>query len=279
MNASAMNPRNSQHVRSKSVPTNPHPALTQVDEQLNRLRASEATSSSLGLRLDALQDLHGSVDKLLLLPLSQQALVKEVLDDLQEGSLRLLDLCDIAKNALLQTRECTHELASIFRRRRSDNIGASSSLKKCLSSRKMVKKSIHKVLKGMESKAPNKDHGSLSIVRQIKEVEAVTYHCIEALLFFIAGPKLVSKWSCWASFSKLVQPKRVACISEGTNISVIERLDLILSSITNHQTEVEDMQNLVRECGASIKEVDEELEGLYRFIIKTRVSLLNIFNY
>lgn len=278
MNASAMNPSNSQHVRSRSVPTNPHPALTQVDEHLNRLRASEATSSSLGLRLDALQDLHGSVDKLFLLPLSQQALVKEVLDELQEGSLRLLDLCDTAKNALLQTRECTHELASIFRRRRGD-IGGSSSLKKCLNSRKMVKKSIHKVLKGMESKPSNKDHGSLSIVSQIKEVEAVTYHCIEGLLFFIAGPKLVSKWSCWASFSKLVQPKRVACISEGTNISVIERLDLILSSISNHQTEVEDMQNLVRECGASIKEVEEELEGLYRFIIKTRVSLLNIFNY
>ncbi|XP_038887200.1 uncharacterized protein LOC120077387 [Benincasa hispida] len=289
MDASALNRRNSQHVRSKSEPSNPHPIISQVDEQLRRLMDSEAISSpssSLCHKLVALQDLHDSV--LLILPLSQQALVqvsdKKVLNDLLEGSLRLLDLCDTAKNALLQTRECTHELESVLRRRRSE-IGTSSSLKKCLSSRKMIKKAIHEVLKGMESKQFNKDNGSFYFVNQIKEVEAVTYHSIVSLLSFIAGPKLPAKWRCWSSVSKLVQSKKVACVSEETNISVVERLDLTLSSITNHQTDkdfqiqVEDMQKLLRDCGASIKEIEEELEGLYRFIIKTRVSLLNIFNY
>lgn len=291
MDASALNRKNSQHVRSKSVPSTPHPIISQVDEQLSRLRDSEAissSSSSLCHKLGALQDLHDSVEKLLILPLSQQALVqvsdKEVLDELLEGSLRLLDLCDTAKNALLQTRECTHELESVLRRRRSE-IGTSSSLRKCLSSRKMIKKAIYKVLKGMESKQSNKDNGSFTFVNQMKEVEAVTYHSIVSLLAFVAGPKLPAKWSCWSSVSKLVQSKKVACISEETSTSVVERLDLALSSITNHQTEkdfqiqVEDMQNLLRDCGASIKEVEEELEGLYRLIIKTRVSLLNIFNY
>ncbi|XP_022928232.1 uncharacterized protein LOC111435126 [Cucurbita moschata] len=267
MDASAMNSRNS------------HQIINKVNEQLSKFKDSQATSSLLCHRLGALQVLYDYVDKLLLLPHSQQALAqgsdKEVLDDLLEGSLELLDLCDTAKNGLLQTMECTRELESILRRRRGD-VCSSSSLQK---SRKLIKKTIHKALKGMEGKHFYKDHGSSTIVNLIKEVEAMTYHSIEFLLFFIAGTKLISKWSCWASFSKLVQPKRVACISEETSISVIERLDLILSSISNHQTEVEDMQNLVRECGASIKEVEEELEGLYRFIIKTRVSLLNIFNY
>ncbi|KGN43323.1 uncharacterized protein LOC101212326 [Cucumis sativus] len=291
MDASTLNQRNSQHVRSKSVPSNPHPIISQVDEQLSRLRDSEAissSSSSLCHKLSALQDLHDSVDKLLILPLSQQALVqvsdKEELDNLLEGSLRLLDLCDTAKKALMQTRECTHEFESVLRRRRSD-IGTSSSLKKCLSSRKLIKKAIHKVLKGMESKQTNKDSESFTFVNQIKEVEAVTYQSIVSLLFFIAGPKLPAKWNCWSSVSKLVQSKKVACISEETSISIVERLDLALSSITNHQSDkdfqihVGDMQNLLRDCGASIKKVEEELEGLYRFIIKIRVSLLNIFNY
>lgn len=292
MDASALNPRISHHVRSNSLPSKPHPLINQVDEQLVRLRDSEATSSSsssLCHRLGALQDLHDCIDKLLLLPLSQQALIqlsdKELLDDLLEGSLRLLDSCDIAMNALLQTRECTNELESFLRRRRGE-IGTASSLQECLSSRKMIKKAIHKALKGMESKQSHKDHGSLTIVNLVKEVEAVTYHSIESLLSFIAGPKMPSKWSCWSSVSKFVQPKRVDCISEETNISVVERLDLTLSSITNHHTnksksliQVEDMQNSLRECGTSIKEVEEELENLYRFIIKTRVSLLNIFNH
>ncbi|CAK9316051.1 unnamed protein product [Citrullus colocynthis] len=284
MDASTLSPRNSQHVRSKSEPPNPHPIVSQVDEQLRRLRDSEATSSSLCHRLGALQDLYDCVDKLLVLPNSRQALAqgndKEVLDDLLEGSLMLLDLCDTAKNGLLQTRECAHELESIMRRRRGE-ICTSSSLQK---SRKMIKKTIHKDLKGMEGEHFHKVHGSLIIVNLIKEVEAITYHSMESLLSFIAGPKLPSKWSCWSSVSKLVQPKRVACISEETDISVVERLDLALSSIINHQTnkefqiQDEDMQNFLRECGASIKEIEEELEGLYRFIIKTRVSLLNMFN-
>ncbi|KGN43321.1 hypothetical protein Csa_020438 [Cucumis sativus] len=285
MDASTLNPRNSQHVRSKSENSNPHPIISQVNEQLRRLRPdSEATSSSLCHRLGALQDLYDGVDKLLVLPNSQNALVQqsneEVFDDLLEGSLMLLDLCDTAKNGLLQTRECIHELESILRRKRGE-ICTSSSLHK---SRKMIKKTIQKALKGMEGEPFHKVHGSLTIVNLIKEVEAITYHSLESLLSFIAGPKLPSKWSCWSSVSMLVQPKRVACISEETDISVVERLDLALSSFTNHQSnkefqiQDEDMQNLLRECGASIKEVEEELDGLYRFIIKTRVSLLNIFN-
>ncbi|XP_022969210.1 uncharacterized protein LOC111468276 [Cucurbita maxima] len=273
--------RNSQHVRSKSVPENPNPIISQVDEQLSRLKDSEAPSS-LCIRLGALQDLHESVDKLLLLPHSQQALVqvsdKEGLDDLLEGSLRLLDLCDTAKNALLQTRECIYELEMVLRRRRTE-MGISSSVQKCLSSRKMIKKAVHEVLK-MERKQCHKDNGS-----QLKEVEAVTYHSIVALLSFIAGAKFPAKWSCWTSVSKLVKSKKVACISEETSISVVERLDLALSSIANYRTDkefqvqVEDMQSLLRDCGASIKEVQEELESLYRFIIRTRISLLNIFNH
>ncbi|XP_038888978.1 uncharacterized protein LOC120078742 [Benincasa hispida] len=284
MDTSTLNPRNSQHVRSKSEPSNPHPIISQVDEQLRRLRDSEATSSSLCHRLGALQDLYDCVDKLLGLPNSQQALAqgtdKEVLDDLLEGSLMLLDLCDTAKNGLLQTRECTHELESILRRKRGE-ICTSSSLQK---SRKMIKKTIHKALKGMEGEHFRKVYGSLTIVNLIKEVEATTYDSMASLLSFIAGPKLPSKWSCWSSVSNFVQPRRVACISEETDVSVVERLDLALRSATNHQTnkefhtQDEDMQNLLRECGACIKEVEEELEGLYRFIIKTRVSLLNIFN-
>ncbi|WRX13741.1 Protein BPS1, partial [Theobroma cacao] len=93
------------------------------------LRASEAAStfSSLSHKLNGLQDLHDCTDRLLQLPLTQQALAKEqqrkYVDELLDGSLRLLDTCSTAKDALSQTKECTQELQSILRRRQGVETG------------------------------------------------------------------------------------------------------------------------------------------------------------
>ncbi|KAL6270921.1 hypothetical protein ACE6H2_027832 [Prunus campanulata] len=68
------------HTRSNSFNSRPHPIVQEVDEHLCRLRSSEATStssSSISHELSGLQDLHGSVDRLLQLPLTQQALAQE----------------------------------------------------------------------------------------------------------------------------------------------------------------------------------------------------------
>ncbi|KAJ6717019.1 BPS1-LIKE PROTEIN [Salix koriyanagi] len=104
-------------------PFRPNPIITQLDEHLCRSRASEgaSTSSSLGGKLNSLQDLHDCVNKLLLLPLNQQAIAQEntgkLIDELLDGSLQVLDLCNTAKDALLQTKESIHEFQSILRRR------------------------------------------------------------------------------------------------------------------------------------------------------------------
>ncbi|BFG42422.1 hypothetical protein CerSpe_286960 [Prunus speciosa] len=68
------------HTRSNSFNSRPHPIVQEVHEHLCRLRSSEATStssSSISHELSGLQDLHGSVDRLLQLPLTQQALAQE----------------------------------------------------------------------------------------------------------------------------------------------------------------------------------------------------------
>ncbi|GMN38271.1 hypothetical protein TIFTF001_007524 [Ficus carica] len=67
------------HTRSNSLPSRDRPLIPEFNEQLCRLRSSEAASSStlLSSKLSGLQDLHYCVDKLLLLPLNQQALSKK----------------------------------------------------------------------------------------------------------------------------------------------------------------------------------------------------------
>ncbi|XP_022136146.1 uncharacterized protein LOC111007910 [Momordica charantia] len=294
MDASALNPRNSHHIRSNSWPSKPHPFIDQVDERLCRLKeASEATSSSsseLCHKLNGLQDLHDCIDRLLLLPLTQQAIAQESdkkwFDDLLEGSVRLLDLCDIAKDALLQTKECVHELESVLRRRRGGELFIASELQKCLSSRKLIKKTIYKALKNIESKSCEKSQATPAIVSLLKQVEAVSYNVIESLLSFIAGPKLPSNSSRWSLVSKIVQPKRVACEVEEASTNEVAIVDATLYSVASQKTkksdllvQVDNLQSSLKIFGSNIQEVEGDLEALYRLLIKTRVSLLNIFNY
>ncbi|XP_038887201.1 uncharacterized protein LOC120077388 [Benincasa hispida] len=279
-----MNSKKSLHIRSNSLPSKPHPIVAQVDEDLCRLKSPEATSSTSSLchRLSGLQDLHDSIDELLLLPCTQQTLVRESgnkwADDLLEGSLRLLDLCDIAKDVLLQTRECTHELESVLRRRRSET-NMTSDLQNCLNSRKMIKKTVHKALKGIKSRSSQKTEESPATISLLKEVEAITYSTVESVLSFVAGPKLPSKLSRWSLVSKLVKSKRVASKDEDANANEVEIVDATLYSIASHTTDKSfNLQDLLRKFGSSIQDLEEDLESLYRHLIKNRVSLLNILN-
>lgn len=113
----------------------------------------------------------------------------------------------------------------------------------------------------------------------LKEVEAITYGTVESVLSFVAGPKLPSKLSRWSLISKLVQSKRVASIDEDANTNEVEMVDTTLNSIASHTTDKSfNFQDLLRKFGSSIQDLEEDLESLYRHLIRNRVSLLNILN-
>ncbi|GMN73497.1 hypothetical protein TIFTF001_052197, partial [Ficus carica] len=193
------------HTRSNSFPSRQHPLIPEFDEQLCRLRSSEADSSSstsLSGKLSGLKDLQDCVDKLLLLPLNQQALSKQRnekwVDELLDGSLRVLDMCNTAKDALTQSKESAQEIQSIMRRRRGDESSLSCEVKKFLNSRKVVKKTLRKAME-------NKCSFSLlsedqEIVSMLREVQSVTLSVFESVLSFISGPKS----SSWSLVSKLM---------------------------------------------------------------------------
>ncbi|XP_021903863.1 uncharacterized protein LOC110819091 [Carica papaya] len=130
MAASLLRTQSIYHARSNSLPSRPHSLSLEVGEYLSRLRSSEATSissSSISRQISGLQDLNDCVDKLLQLPLTQQAFSQEhhkvLVDQVLDESLRLLDLCSSAKDALWQTKETIHEFQSATLRKRSGEIG------------------------------------------------------------------------------------------------------------------------------------------------------------
>ncbi|OMO72188.1 hypothetical protein COLO4_27786 [Corchorus olitorius] len=277
------------HARSNSLPSRQHPLTSQIEENLNRLRSSQSasTSSSIGQQLNGVQDLHEYVDMLLQLPLTQQALAQEQqrksVEELLDGSLVLLDVCNTAKDALLQTKECTQELQSILRRRRGVE-GLAIEVRNYLISRKAVKKAICKALKSLkhlESKQTissiNKDGEIINILR---EVEAVTCSVLESLLSFVSGPESESKLSRWSLVSKLMHQKKVTSEEDEENTNEIANVEATLRSFVKSQNikHVENLQNELQNSESCIQDLEEGLESLFRRMIKARVTVLNVLN-
>ena len=298
-----MAPSKSQyHVRSNSFPTRPHPLFQQCDEHLCRLAESDAKLSSFSVsqKLGDLEDLHDCVEKLFQLQLTQQAFVggrgEKWVDELVDGSLRLLDMCSAAKDAVLHTKECAREVQSTMRRRRragADQVGLACEVSKYFASRKVVKKAIRKALDGNNSKAAlksaslpsNKDSvETMALVGVVREVEALSVAVFESLLCFVSGSKAQARLSGWSLVSKLVHKRKISCEDEDQAVlNEFAKVDSALQSLETGKVDsafdVEIVQSELQSLESCVQDFEERLERLFRRLIKIRVALLNILNY
>ncbi|XP_058780881.1 uncharacterized protein LOC131654981 [Vicia villosa] len=291
--SSPLNMKSNFHGRSISLPSRPHPLILKCNEHLETLLKSsnETFSSSLLFhKIDGLRDLIECVENLIQLPLTQEALVHEHqenwVNNLLDGSLRLLDVCSSAKVAVIHTKECTRELQSIIRRR-GGGTEVTAEAKKFLTSRKIVRKAISKVLTNLKGNtigcnrlSTNKDHQSVALINLFQDVEVATLSTFQRILQYISGTTH-SKSNSWGSISKLIQPKRVAC-SLVADESEFSQMDVALESFLFTKTTkldgVNDLQNHLEKTECCIQDLEEGLEFLFRRLIKIRVSLLNILN-
>ncbi|GMN38274.1 hypothetical protein TIFTF001_007501 [Ficus carica] len=278
------------HVRSNSLPSKSHPLLQQCKDHLVRLESSDAaSSSSLNHKLSGLEDLHECVEKLLQLPSTQQAFVhgskEQWVDQLVDGSLSLLDLCSAAKDAVLHTKECAREIQSIMRRRRGAEVSLESQIRKYSASRKVVKKAIRKALhtlNGVETKSSfspsNNDNETAALISVLREVEAVTHAVFQSLLSFISGPKEQTKLGGWTLVSNILHSKRVGSEEEAQHVNEFTKVDVALHSLMGHEMKIENVQSELKNLELCVQDFEERLDCLFRRLIKTRVSFLNILN-
>ena len=273
------------HVRSNSFPSRQNPLISEFEDRLRSSVEASSSSTSITSQLSSLQDLHDCVDKLLSLPLNQQALSKEhnekSLNEILDGSLRLLDLCNTAKDALLLTRESTQELQSIMRRKRSGEVELTSEIKKFLVSRKVMKKALRKALENKSIfSSLKKEQVNSEIVSTLREVESIVVAVFESLLSFISGPKS----SSWSLVTKMMNTKRVAAedVNESNEFTSADAaLNMLISrKAKKSDCSLEDnVQNQLQNLELCIQDLEDGVESLYRRLIKTRVSLLNILNH
>lgn len=234
--------------------------------------------------------MHECVDKLYLLPCIQEAFVRQCeekwVDELLDGSLRLLDMCSSAKDALIHTKECVRELHSAIRRRS----GIENEVKKYLASRKVVKRAIQKALetnKSVESKCKvaldESDRDTTAMVSLLKGVEAISLKFFESLLCLISGKNTKTK-SSWSILS-VMHSKRGVSPEVEADVNEFANMDNALNSVSCQKTsKCKDIQvdenvcTQLEKLELSAQDLEQTIERLFRRMIKTRVSLLNILS-
>ncbi|XP_057493277.1 uncharacterized protein LOC130778809 [Actinidia eriantha] len=235
------------HVRSVSFPSRSLPLIAEFDEHLGRLRAPEATSSSLTAisnGLSGLADLYDCVNDLILLPHTQQICNEKWAEGVLDGYLKLLDACATVKEIFSQTKEEVKELHSLMRRK-----GDASTFGGYLTSRKKAKKVIEKLRKDLKSLGnKDRDRENVPIVSMLKE-------------------------------------KRGSCQAKEKVFGEFEKIDGVVHALAGHKPSkfddnmnIETLQNHLQELESSIEGIEEVLERLLRHLIKTRVSFLKILN-
>ncbi|KAL9173659.1 hypothetical protein ABFS82_02G002500 [Erythranthe guttata] len=238
------------HGRSLSFPSRSNPSVSQFNENLAKIEAS----TTMEAKLNGLRNLYSDIDDLLMLPHIQQIIAQECqtkwIDQVLDGYISLLDACTTAKDLFSQIKQQVQELLSALRRNDVNGINNYHISKK--KSKKMILKSL-KDLRSLRCKKSNssseKDDETMALVCMLKEAESVTIAVFEGLLSYVMGNNVQAKSSAWSLMSKISNQ------SEETDLNEMKEMDSIIQIL------------------------EEEIECLFRQLIKTRVFLLNILNH
>ncbi|RWV84319.1 hypothetical protein BHE74_00014566 [Ensete ventricosum] len=292
MAASASAPSQPCHLRSISLPSRSHPAALRVEEELHQLRSSLASSSTAPQALcDGLRRLGGlyeSMEELIRLTSNQQTLnhppQKKWVEEELDGSIRLLDLCSRVTSSLAAMKEHIHGL-QLALRKRDDAAIVSKANDYLRFGRKAEKemKSCFRSLKHTEDKRID-DEDDLPI-RLLMEARVATVSLLRLISSFLSTQTRRPKSSRWSFVSKALSKRKVAA-SEEEEHGGVESLRIFTwhaSCDCNPCKDADDdrllqAQSQLQTLEASVEGMESGSECLFRQLIQSRVSLLNILS-
>jgi hypothetical protein len=277
------------HVRSNSFPSQSHPSTTRIEQELTKMKTWEATSTStsdsITNGLFFLEDLYISLEDLLHMSSTQKAVShhqgEKIVEELLDGSVKLLDICGITRDTMLQIKENVQSLHSALRRRKGDSSIETSVVEYKLFTKKM-KKNVTKLitsLKHMETKFGassllNQDHQDLvAVITVLGEVIAMNISIFQSILSFLVGSSSKSKATKWLKVTKLMQ-KRVTCEENMENFNELQCVEAYLRTLSSEGSNVAHERFVALEN--AIESIENGLENIFRRLVKTRVCLLNI---
>ncbi|XP_073012211.1 uncharacterized protein [Typha latifolia] len=251
------------HLRSISLPTRPNSFVLKVEEELQKLRACVASSSSTAQMvfdgLNSLGDVYEYIKQLLCnqcgLSHSNQ---KKWVDEEMEESIKLLDICGAVRDCLSGMKINVQDLQAALRRGGEATVG--SKVQAFARLTKKANKDIKKQTTKCGSSSPlNEDCDSLKVVRLLVEAREITMSFFQLVLSFLAKQMIKPKTSKWSLVSRTLHKRKAACGEEKEDDETRLRAQTQLQTL---EISIEGLENI--------------LEVLFRQMIQCRVSLLNI---
>ncbi|RWW03444.1 hypothetical protein GW17_00033393 [Ensete ventricosum] len=281
------------HVRSVSLPSRTHPTTLRVEEELHKLKPflesslasiASITNEVICNGLKDLAALYDGIEGLLHQPSIQQGLrcsnQTKALEEYVDGSIRLLDLCGIMKEAIVASKEHAQDLQLALRRRGDSSTGEKVQAYIC--SRKETQKTIRKCckdLKQMDAKCrrvsslTSEDSDFPVISRLLNEARMITGFLLCSILQSLVMPK--SKASRWPFASKAMR------VASKKDLLGVWHVDASLCAAALQDADAEKTmmgQKQLKAVEISLGDLENGLEQLFRRLIQNRVSLLNILS-
>ncbi|QCD91169.1 uncharacterized protein LOC114174444 [Vigna unguiculata] len=283
---------NMYHVRSNSFPSVSHPSSIRIEEELSKMRTWEATSTSnsesIGTGLSLLEDLFICFEDFLNMASTQKVISnhqgQKCMEEVLDGSVRVLDICGITRNTVSQVKENAQALHSALRRRKGDSSIEKSVAEYNLFTRKMKRsaKKLISSLKQMESKfgsstVLNQDQDA--VIRVLREVITMNLSIFQTILSYLAVPASKAKNTKWLMVAKLMHKRVTSCEENSQNLNELQCVEGSLSTLLGEGANVLKVQALregLEGLENAIESIENGLERMFRRLVRTRANLLNI---
>ncbi|GMI68241.1 hypothetical protein like AT2G17080 [Hibiscus trionum] len=289
-------------VRSVSFPARSHPSTLRLEEELNKRRCWQGASSSnadtLCTGLFGLAELYICLEDLLNLPLTQQALAqhhnREWENALLDCSLKHLDLCGNTRDTVLSMKQCARELQSALRRSKAGELRIETNISGYITSRKNMKREIANSLASLKQMDDifgdfpelEQNRHLFAVAALLKEASLITASIFHTFLSFLSPSMLKPKRSKWSLVSKLVQKGSTAACEDKQKMNELDRVDVAVSNLllqgSKEDSEGKKIQSALQNLeslDAVFESFEDGLECLFRSLLHTRVSFLNILSH
>lgn len=203
----------------------------------------------------------------------------------------LLDVCGSIRDMLSEIKNHSTDLLCALRRRKGD-LNIQNSITKYSCFRKKMKKDVRELvaslkqvdnMKSGDSVVVDSDNHQLAaMVKAVMGVVDMTVSVFDSFLMFLSVPN--SKPNRWSLVvSKLIHKGVVACETQQEHeiLNELESVDAALQRLCKYGSlceggNVEIAQCRLERLGAQIENLESGFECMFRYLVRTRASLLNI---
>lgn len=226
------------------------------------------TSEAIQFGILGLAELYNSVQ------ITEKQIDAKLMEESLSGSVDLLDICSAIREVFQMMRENVQSLQSALRRKGLDST-IQTDLATYFCFRKRMNKSIAKTMKKVKSLEHTRINVNESALRELAGIAVAIFRSI---LVFLSSPMTGSRG--WSLVSKLMMNVKF----DDHDVNEVADVEFGLSSFHGKMrsggaatvVDVQMMQKGLSNLDAVVGEFEGRLERLFRQLVRTRVTLLNV---